>query len=335
MNAEYFGARAPLFRCVTLLAGLVFINANLFAAGNPPASGPAAPAASAQNIPAPVCNPAALGSPYIPVDSWMYPAVLRLYSLGFLDHVFLGMRPWTRASVIHMLEDADAKIQDADSSPATEQAQEIYEALSQELAPDMEGPCLSHKGGARIESVYSIARGISGTPLHDSFHLGSTIVNDYGRPFENGFNNYTGASGYLTSGRFALYVRGEFQGAPSAAGYSASLASVLSGIDVIPFINPATNLPYPQATIPLGPISTATDGRFLEAYISFQYLNHVFSFGKVDQWLSPAEGGAFAYSNNAQNIYGFEINRIEPVRVPLLSPDRRGQISQLRWATQS
>ena len=86
----------------------------------------------------------------------------------------------------------------------------------------MEGPCGQYEGNTRIESVYTVARGISGTPLDDSFHLGSTIVNDYGRPFENGFNNYSGVSGYATAGRFALYVRGEFQAAPSATGYSAS-----------------------------------------------------------------------------------------------------------------
>ena len=86
---------------------------------------------------------------------------------------------------------------------------------------DAEDACLTHQGNARIESVYTVARAISGTPLRDSFHLGSTIVNDYGRPYENGFNNYSGASGYAAAGRFTLYVRGEFQAAPSATGYSA------------------------------------------------------------------------------------------------------------------
>ena len=71
-----------------------------------------------------------------------------------------------------------------------------------------------------MESVYSVARGISGTPLRDSYHLGSTIINDYGRPYQGGFNNYTGVSGYASAGRFLLHVRGEFQTAPSAAGYS-------------------------------------------------------------------------------------------------------------------
>jgi hypothetical protein len=154
--------------------------------------------------PAQVCEPSKLGSPYIPVDSWVYPAVLRLYSLGFVDDVYLGMRPWTRAAVSHMVETAGARIEDADAGSATDEAQEIYEALMHELRNDVEGPCLAHQGHSRVESVYSVARGISGPPLRDSFHLGSTIVNDYGRPYQNGFNNYSGASGYASAGRFVL-----------------------------------------------------------------------------------------------------------------------------------
>ena len=30
----------------------------------------------------------------------MYTALTRLYSLGYLDYAFLGLRPWTRASVL-------------------------------------------------------------------------------------------------------------------------------------------------------------------------------------------------------------------------------------------
>ena len=48
-------------------------------------------------------------------------------------------------------------------------------------------------------------------------------------------------------------------------------------------------------------------------------LNHVISFGKQDEWLGPAEGASMAYSNNAENIYAFHINRIEPLYVPGLS----------------
>src|ERR1035437_5458660 len=104
---------APVPQCAVVLAGLLLLTAGPLASeqpGTPP--GPvteAAPAGASQgggksSAPASPCEPASLGSPFIPVDSWVYPAIFRLYSLGFVDDVFLGMRPWTRASVSHMLE---------------------------------------------------------------------------------------------------------------------------------------------------------------------------------------------------------------------------------------
>jgi hypothetical protein len=321
MNVSKRVAMALVFQCSMVLAGLPLLTANALAAEQPGAPNGAG---RDSNPVATVCQPSSMGSPYIPVDSWVYPAMLRLYSLGYVDHVFLGMRPWTRASLSHMLEDAGARIQDADkeNEATIGEAQDIHEALTRLLREDAQGPCLAHKGNTRVESVYSVARGISGTPLRDSYHLGSTIVNDYGRPYENGLNNYSGASGYASAGRFLLYARGEFQGAPSATGYSTALANKLAAQDVGFYpvtINPATGLPYMQTTIPLGPIGTATQGRVIEAYASAQLLNHVISFGKQDEWLGPGQGGAMAYSNNAENIYAFKINRIEPLRVPLLS----------------
>lgn len=268
----------------------------------------------------PGCEVSGTGSPYIPVDSWVYPAVLRLYSLGFLDHIYVGMRPWTAASLSHMLDQTETKIENAREGPVTDEARKLYDATNRELQRWMLGACSTHVGAVQLESSYTVMRGLGGTPLRDSFHLGSTIVNDYGRPYESGFSNYSGVSGFATVGPFALYVRGEFQGATSAAGYPASLAQTLStNVDLIPFLNPATSLPYRQATIPLGPIGTVTQGRFLEAYASVQVLNHVISFGKEDEWLGPAKGASFAYSDNAENIYAFHINRIEPLYVPLLS----------------
>ncbi len=55
------------------------------------ASPPSATDAGSPN--APDCVAEDAGSSFIPVDSWVYPAMLRLYSLGFLNHVFLNMRP--------------------------------------------------------------------------------------------------------------------------------------------------------------------------------------------------------------------------------------------------
>ena len=294
------------------------------AAQSPPANGaaPLSSAPSAGGPTAPDCIAENAGSPFIPVDNWVYPAMLRLYSLGFLDRVFLNMRPWTRASIGPMLQDVNDHLDKVNAdrpSSASEEAESIFDSLVGELHFDRQKECIIDDGNTRFESAYSIVRAISGTPLRDSYHLGSTFINDYGRPYAHGFNNYTGLSGYASKGRYLIYARGEFQGAPSATGYSTALAEELSYIDAINFIDPVTGLPYYQATIPLGPINATARLRLLEAYVSATVMNNVFSFGKSDEWLSPAQGGAMAYSNNAENIYAFRINRVEPLRIPGLS----------------
>ena len=324
-------ALAPVLSTAAILAGLLLAATQPCLAEQPvtPASG--GQVAGDPSRPAPVCAPSELDSPYIPVDSWVYPAVWRLYSLGFVDTVYLGMRPYTRSSIDHMLEEAGARIEDADSGPATEEAEGIYESLEHELHYDVQGPCLAHQAKTRVESTYSVERVLTGTPLRDSFHLGSTFVNDYARPYQHGFNDYSGASGYASIGRFLIYARGEFQAAPSGTGYSTGLAQQLANIDGTTYLfNPACYLapggtscvPAPfkdLSTIPFGPIASATNGRLMEAYASAHYFNHEFSIGKQDEWLGPGLGGGMAYSNNAENIYSFRINRVEPLHVPGLS----------------
>jgi hypothetical protein len=217
-----------------------------------------------------------------------------------------------------MLDGVESKIDDSPDGPLAVQARELYDKLNQELNDSNTTWCDEKLGTAHLESIYTVVRMISGTPLRDSDHLGSTIINDYGRPYEHGFNNYTGASGYLTSGRYSLYLRGEFQGAPTGVGYSQTLAQELASIDLT--VNPVTKIAYGnQATIPLGPIGSVVHFRFLEAYIAANVLNHTISFGKQDEWLGPAQGASMAYSNNAENIYGFHVNRIEPLYIPGLS----------------
>ena len=253
----------------------------------------------------------ARGSTYVPMDSWIYPAMDRLHALGEVDIAYIGMRPWTRLSIVHMLEAAELGMSNtADDSEACG----IYHSLQRELQPDVDSLKDPARPEAKIASVYTRLGGISGTPLRDSYHLGQTIVNDYGRPYQQGFNTINGFSTRMSAGRFAFYLRGEYQHAPAAAGYSPTLAELLSEIDGIPF---ATN--PKQDTIPLGPISAANPVRVVEANVSYLLLNNEISFGKNDHWLGPAQGGSFAWSNNSENIYAFQIDRVEPLRIPVLS----------------
>lgn len=251
------------------------------------------------------------GSTYIPVDSWVYVEMTRLYSMGFVNTMFLGMRPWTRRSVVHMLEDSKYDIVNSNN----EEAQEILAKLLTEFSAEQPSGFVARGTVYGLESAYTRFMGIGGTTLRDSYHLGQTINNDYGRPYQPGFNNITGFSTVNEMGRFSLYVRGEYQHSPSAAGYSHALASQLSQIDTITYAPPNE----PQDTIPAGPIAAHNPFRLVEASLSFHLLGHEISGGKTDAWLGPAAGGAMAWSNNAENIYSFRVNRVEPLHIPLLS----------------
>jgi Capsule assembly protein Wzi len=262
---------------------------------------------------APLKSIEGMSSSYIPLDSWIYPAVMRLYGLGYVDTVFLGMRPWTRLSVAHMLEASSDRI----TGSTDDEAIDIYEAIEKELQPDMRIPLDQKYGRAQLESVYQRVMGIAGTPLRDSFHLGQTDINDFGRPYAGGFNSYSGFSTRAHYGMFSLYLRGEFQHAPSWEGYPLSVAQTLAEIDDF-----ATFSSVPLAgntTIPLGPVASVNNLTLLEAYVSAHILGHEVSFGKMDNWYGPGVGGGMAWSNNAENVYSFRINRVEPLYIPYIS----------------
>src|ERR1017187_3571449 len=249
---------------------------------------------------------------YVPMDSWVYPALERLHGLGFLDTAFLGLRPWTRRSIQRMIDETSQ----AEDIQGHAQALEILTALQREFGDEDDNLSGLSYG---CEGLYTRLQGISGLTLRDSFHLGQTLVNDYGRPYQPGFNTVDGVSGSAEFGRFSLYARGEYQHAPSAAGYSPELVATLSTIDCGERSSSGLPCNPVQSAIPGGPIASTNVMRIVEANLSYRILNHEISFGKSDHWFAPTVGGAFMYSNNAENIYAFQIDRTEPLYIPLLS----------------
>jgi len=199
---SFLRAEGSRFLAGVLLAMLPFATAVWAQSGDETPSHTEVAQASASSI----------GSPYVPLDSWIYPAAIRLYYLGYLPTAYIGVRPWTRASLAHML----ALSKYALESPNTpDEAVEINARLRTELASELAN---DSSPSLRTESIYTRLREIRGPILNDSFHLGQTIVNDYGRPDQPGFNNLTGFSAEAHSGRFSLYVRSEYQHAPAAIG---------------------------------------------------------------------------------------------------------------------
>ena len=76
------------------------------------------------------------GSPYVELDSWIYPAIERLAALGYIHSEFLGMRPWTRIECAHLVEEAGDRIGSRGWTNSAEAAP-IYNALEKEFEGDL------------------------------------------------------------------------------------------------------------------------------------------------------------------------------------------------------
>jgi hypothetical protein len=247
-------------------------------------------------------SPKSFGSPFVPLDSWIYPALERLAAMGFLKTEFEGIKPWTRLECVGLYQEADSAVQDR--APEFGEANKILSALRTEFAPELESIENDSNNALRTESVYTRMTGISGTPINDSYHFGQTLINNDGRPYAEGYNNSTGFSAYGSDGRFALYVSGEYQHAPSTPAYSVQLRQLIANIDTNP-IQP------PQ------PVVDVNRFTLLDTYLATNIEGWNFSFGRQSLWWGPDVGSAFLYSNNAAPIYMFQAGRITPFQMPL------------------
>ena len=242
-----------------------------------------------------------MGSSYVPLDSWIYPALERLAALGYVQTASLSLRPWTRLECARLLTEAADRMADTDR-PA--EVQQLYDALSKEFGYEsglMDG---NRNLDADLESVYSRFLEISGKPLTDSYHFGQTLLNDYGRPYEQGFNAVDGASGWATAGPLVLYVRGEYQSAPSGPAPTPAM---------LDFFNSTDNWP----TGPAIPVASISRFRLLDTYLGLNLANWQFSFGRNSLWWGPSEGGNMILTNNAAPLNNmFTVDRVTPFRLP-------------------
>ncbi len=246
-------------------------------------------------------SPAHMGSPYVPLDSWIYPAMERLAAMGYMKSESLGIRPWTRLECARLLLEASELQPEAD---APMEIQQLYGALSAEFAHDTELMSGERNLDAQLESVYSRALGISGTPLTDNYHFGQTLLNDYGRPYEQGFNAVAGTSGWTTAGPFVAYARGEYQSAPSAPAPSAAELNFFHSVDQ-----------WPNA--PALPVASISRFQLLDAYVGMNLANWELSYGRRSLWWGPSEGGTMIFTNNAPPLNNmFTIDRVSPFRLP-------------------
>jgi membrane-associated phospholipid phosphatase len=244
-----------------------------------------------------------MGSTYVPLDSWVYPALERLGALGYITSQSFSLRPWTRLECARLVAEAAKRSADTDAPAEVEQ---LYRALSNEFGFESELMNGERNVNAQLESVYSRFLGISGTPLTDNYHFGQTLLNDYGRPYQEGFNAADGASGWATAGPLVLYVRGEYQYAPSGSAPSQAMLNFFNSTDAWP-------------TGPAFPIASVSRFRLLDTYVGLNLGNWQFSFGKNSLWWGPSAGGTMIFTNNTPPLNNmFTVDRVTPFRLPWL-----------------
>jgi hypothetical protein len=239
------------------------------------------------------------GSVNVPLDNWIYPAFERLFSLGYADSAYLDMRPWTRLSCLHILEETYPRIEGA---PKDSEAWAIFVSLAKEFGFEATAPPTR----ASLDEIYTRPMYIAGRPLNDSYHFGQTLINDYGRPYQQGFNAIGGVDASAEDHRLALDFRGEYQHAPGRAAYPESVEALIAQVDDNPELPPE-------------PVSSIDRFHLIDASLSLLVRHNEFSVGKSEDAWGPAQTGSMAMSNNADPIYAFRINRVDPVRIPLLS----------------
>ena len=240
-------------------------------------------------------DPEKLGSPFVPLDSWVYPALKRLAALGYIRTQFLGLEPWTRRECLRQTEEAAENALDL---PADSSVQKTIRELQAEFRGDGK-----YYESAQLDSVYVRYGHIRGTPLRDSYHFGQTLWNDYGRPFDEGSNVLVGASGSAVAGPFFFYASGEYQHAPGRGPLTLAQRTLIATVD-----DNAVQPPVPIA---------ATD-RFwpVEMYAGIQLGPYALSFGKENLWTGPGASGPFMLGSNADPMYMLRLTRTRPLVLP-------------------
>ena len=166
------------------------------------------------------------------------------------------MRPWTRASLDHMLEAGRRAHRRRAGHTRPDTWTRRRKSTKHSIASFIlicrapAAPSRARRALSPFTPRSAASAALRCTTAFTWARRSSTIT---AAPIENGFNNYTGISGYASAGRFLVYARGEFQAAPSATGYSAAWRRHSPNVDDITFIDPTTGPALPPGDDSAGP----------------------------------------------------------------------------------
>ena len=253
-----------------------------------------------------VTDPDAIGSTNVPMDSWIYPALERLFSMGFIPGQSVAIRPWTRQECLRQLGVAEDRAADTGSfTPA-----EIREArrLINDLHAELASETLSRES-LDLESVYARVGTIAGPALYDSFHFGQTWWNDFGRPLGRGTSAIAGYSIRAHYGRLFFYDRQEAQRDPGRPAESEAINQLFNATDRI-----TVNTPFIE---PVPGHAAYNRQRPLELYAGVAFDGNALTLGKQELYWGPTTMGPLSFSSNAEPTYNLRFVSTRPHPLPL------------------
>jgi hypothetical protein len=248
-------------------------------------------------------DPDKLGSVFVPMDSWMYPALDRLIAMGFINSASESIRPWTRLECLRQLKEAQDSLELEGRHSAASRAQ--AELLIQDLNTELEHE-LDDAQSLQVESLYARYGTIAGPALSDSYHFGQTWQNDFGRPLVRGASELAGFSVRSRRDRLFFYVQEEYQGAAKPQAVSLNTRLYQASLDV----SPVPGGPFP---LPPPPSSDAISRqRPLGLYAGIAFDGMALSFGKQQLFWGPLVSGPLSFSANAEAPYSLRLVSTRP-----------------------
>jgi hypothetical protein len=253
-----------------------------------------------------------MGSTLVPMDSWIYPALERLADMGLIPSQQVAIRPWTRQECRRQVREAEESLNGfpAMDNPVSISVRSEAESMLPELEHYLREPETQSK--VVLESVYARYGSIMGPALTDSFHIGQTWWNDFGRPLGRGGSLITGYSLRATSGRYFFYSRQEMQTTQGSLAVSQPLADYYNYIDNYTFgtTPPGFNLASPA-------IPAYVRQRPIDLYAGMTFAGYNLSFGKQEIYWGPNTMGPLSFSSNAEPTYNLRFTSSHPHDLPL------------------
>ena len=244
-----------------------------------------------------------MGSTFVPLDSWVYAAFERLAALRYVNTGMLGLKPWTRIECARLAEEAGEALQQ--DLGLSEEAARVQSRLAQEFAYEINLLGGGRNFTANLESIYARAVSISGPPLADSYHFGQTVAYDFGRPYERGTNGQAGGSFSAAAGPLAIYVRAEYQHAPSAPVLTDAVRNFIAQVDQADL-----------SQVRSGPLAATERLELLDAYAAVNLSNWQLVLGRQSLSWAPETDSSLLWSNNIEPVNMVRLVNAEPFRLP-------------------